>query len=369
MRRLIFIAFSLFLTLAITFLAHATVGEPPIYFTDNLARTAVTTTVQPWEQPLLDLLNGATTTIDATLYEFDRSAIRAALLAAHARGVQVRIVTDNKARIDPGYVDFYNDLASAGIPVINDSQDDSVMHNKYFIIDGQQVWTGSMNLSDADITLNQNDSLDFTSTALAQVYAFDFNQMVNGSFATAKTATPTTTLTYAGSPLEIYFSPQDNAMAHILAAVDAAQQTIDFAILIFTDPTLRDALLAASDRGVLVRGLFDAEDAADSTIDDELAAAGILLKREDAVGDMHHKFLVIDAALPTARVIMGSLNWTADDNTLNNENTVILHSPVVAAQYASHFQAMWDPPPAATLYFPLICRTGASDLSIKMAQF
>ena len=156
------------------------------------------------------------------------------------------------------------------------------------ILDGQVVWTGSTNWSDNDIGENHNNAVAFTSSEVAQVFQHDFDQMFGGKFGSAKTASPTTTLTYNGSPLEIYFSPQDNALDQIIAEVNAAQTSIDFAIFFFTDDGLRDALLAAKARGVAVRGVFDELGAANASSDDEaLCAGGVQVRieqtaREDA---------------------------------------------------------------------------------------
>jgi phosphatidylserine/phosphatidylglycerophosphate/cardiolipin synthase-like enzyme len=72
------------------------------------------------EQVHLTRIAGAQTTLDAALYDFDRASLRDALLAAHAHGVQIRIVTDDAARANPSYASYYDALATAGIPVVGD---------------------------------------------------------------------------------------------------------------------------------------------------------------------------------------------------------------------------------------------------------
>ncbi|MFZ1398988.1 MAG: phospholipase D-like domain-containing protein, partial [Candidatus Promineifilaceae bacterium] len=157
---------SIFLTVSVAILvclwslvAVATPGNPALYFTDNLTATSASTTVTNMEQALLDRLSAATTSIDAALYELDRVSIRDALIAAHNRGVLVRVVTDD----DDGYIDnaiHFQALESAGITVVHDNRS-SLMHNKFMVIDGQYVWTGSTNLTDNGLTLNHNNSLLF----------------------------------------------------------------------------------------------------------------------------------------------------------------------------------------------------------------
>ncbi|MCB0055152.1 MAG: hypothetical protein KDE24_36985, partial [Caldilinea sp.] len=112
--------------------------------------------------------------------------------------------------------------------------------------------------SDNDFTLNHNNSILFRGADVAAVYQADFDQMVAGKFGMQKTASLTTTIAYHGLPVELYFSPQDGAMAQVISEVAAAETSIDFAIFFFTEDALRDALIDAKNRGVAIRGLWDA---------------------------------------------------------------------------------------------------------------
>ena len=74
-----------------TLFVVAAAGNPPTYFTDNTAATGSTTAVTVMEQALLDRINAATSSIDLSIYDFDRVSIQNALIAAHNRGVTVRV--------------------------------------------------------------------------------------------------------------------------------------------------------------------------------------------------------------------------------------------------------------------------------------
>jgi len=327
-------------------LAASTVTIPS-YFTANMAATGTDPAVTVMEQALLDRLNGATTSIDAAFYDFNRDSIRDALIAAHNRGVTVRVITDDEARLHiESYIPYYAALESAGIPVKDDQRENSIMHNKYFIIDGGQsgvvVWTGSTNMTDNGFTLNHNNGLAIQSQPLADLYQADFDQMWAGNFSKGKDPATSTSVTVDGRSVGVYFSPEDGAMGQLIDQVNAAQSTIDFAIFFFTDDNLRDALIAAKQRGVTVRGLWDNLGAASPFSEDEiLCDGGIAIRTEDTRGKMHHKFMVVDAGGAAPRVITGSMNWTnAGDNT-NDENTLILQDPILAEQYRAGFDAMW----------------------------
>ncbi len=348
---------TLCVVLGLTSGLYALGGDPPAYFTDNMGATTTSPDVTPMEQALLDQINAATLRIDAAFYDFNRNSIRDALIAAKGRGVAVRVVTDNETRHDnDSYIPYYQALADAGIPLVDDNTNSAIMHDKYFVFDSQVVWSGSTNMSDNGFTLNHNNSLVFTSTQLAAVYLADFDQMFAGHFMGAKTPTAQT-IDYNGISVEVYMAPQDDPIAALLEEVDAAAASIDFAIFFFTDDALRDALIAAKSRGVTIRGLWDKLGAANSFSDDEtLCAAGIPIKIENTAGKMHNKFMVIDAGRPDARVVTGSLNWTGSGNDSNSENTLIIHDSDLAGQYDATWQSMWDSLDPSTQ-----CETPAAD--------
>jgi phosphatidylserine/phosphatidylglycerophosphate/cardiolipin synthase-like enzyme len=352
--------------------ARAQESAMAAYFTDNVANTIITETVTPLEQALIDRLDAATTSIDVAIYDFSRISIRNALLRAHnERGVTVRVVGDNEARGALGSRENFDALEAAGIPVVVDgvvptgtatldlladlqvagAQQDApnailqslIMHNKYFIVDGRWVWTGSVNMSDSDITLNHNNALDIESPALAALYQGDFEQMFAGVFGTDKSVVPTHTVEISGATASVYFAPQDNPIEQVIAAVKGAQRSIDFAIFTFTDDALADALIAAQARGVRVRGLWDNLAAGNPYADDErMCEAGLAIKFEKTRGLMHNKLLVIDADAAQPRVLTGSLNWTAGGNNGNNENTLLIASAPLAQQYGAAYEALWS---------------------------
>ena len=360
-------------TLGLTLRASATPPDPAVYLTENLTAVSTSPAISAMEQALLDRIDAASISIDAAFYDFKRVRVRDALLAAQRRGVTVRVVADDEARSNPSYAPHFAALEAAGIPIVDDQSRSRIMHNKYLIFDRQAVWTGSTNLSDNDFTLNHNNSIVFTGTEMAALFQHDFDQMVAGRFGRQKTASPTTAVLYQGLPVEVYFSPQDGVLARVVRAVQAAETSIDFAIFFFTEDTLRDALIDAKNRGVAIRGLWDALGASNTSSDDEaLCAAGIPIKIENTTGKMHHKLMVVDARGRDPAVITGSLNWTAAASERNSENTVIVHGGAVAAAYAAGFQAMWSGISAAPcveeraaeirLFLPLVASAAESEM-------
>jgi phosphatidylserine/phosphatidylglycerophosphate/cardiolipin synthase-like enzyme len=340
---------------ALTLPVLALSGNPQAFFTANLTATGPSPSVTVMEQALLDRLDAAAVSIDAAIYDFNRLSIREALIAAHGRGVQVRLVADDDAYENTSYTPHFTALETAGIPIIQDNRA-SLMHNKFFVIDGQFIWTGSTNLTDNGFTYNHNNSLVFTSTLLADIYTLEFEEMfIDGLFGTAKTDNTTHTLTVNGVPMNIYFSPSDAALGEVIDEVNAAANSIHFGIFFFTDDTLREALIARHQAGVTVTGVWDLLGAANTFSEDELlCVAGIPLKIEDFGGKLHNKFMVIDAAGLSPRVITGSMNWTGSGDGSNDENTLILHDAARAQAYQTAFQEIYDALGPETLCEPMV---------------
>jgi phosphatidylserine/phosphatidylglycerophosphate/cardiolipin synthase-like enzyme len=195
---LILLTFALLMMLGSVTLAVG--GDPQTLFTDNITATGTSLAVTEMEQQLLNRLNAATTSIDAAIYGLDRASIVNALIAAHNRGVTVRIVADDDAYNDADYNSHFAALQAVGIPIILDNRS-TLMHNKFFVTDGSIVWAGSTNMTKIGFTYNHNNSLVFTSTELANIYETEFDEIYCGLFGNAKANNTTHSLTYAGSLL------------------------------------------------------------------------------------------------------------------------------------------------------------------------
>jgi phosphatidylserine/phosphatidylglycerophosphate/cardiolipin synthase-like enzyme len=84
-------------------------------------------------------------TIDVAAYYFTSQKIADALVAAHERGVEVRVLLDKGQ--GKRHYRAVQSLHEAGIPIrINRRY--AIMHNKYLIIDKKTVETGSFNYTD-----------------------------------------------------------------------------------------------------------------------------------------------------------------------------------------------------------------------------
>jgi phosphatidylserine/phosphatidylglycerophosphate/cardiolipin synthase-like enzyme len=90
---------------------------------------------------LAEAIEQARLGVDVAAYDLNLWSLRDALLDAHRRGVAVRVVIKSEA-LDSEEV---QDLLEGGIQIVDDRRQ-GLMHNKFAIIDRNEVWTGSMNL-------------------------------------------------------------------------------------------------------------------------------------------------------------------------------------------------------------------------------
>lgn len=95
------------------------------------------------QQTVISAIRSARSEILVAAFNFTSKPVAGALAAAAQRGVTVKIVADAKANDRYTAITF---LANKGIPVAVNSRY-SYMHNKFMVIDGDAVETGSFNYS------------------------------------------------------------------------------------------------------------------------------------------------------------------------------------------------------------------------------
>ncbi len=113
-------------------------------------------------------------------YDFTSKPIGSALVEAHRRGVDVRVILDaEQLRFKNYEVDY---LARGGIPVTVDSKHNNA-HNKVMIIDGETVITGSFNFTKAAQRENAENVVFIRDAAIAREYIANFDRHAAHSYA------------------------------------------------------------------------------------------------------------------------------------------------------------------------------------------
>jgi phosphatidylserine/phosphatidylglycerophosphate/cardiolipin synthase-like enzyme len=246
----------------------------------------------------------------------------------------VHTIEDMEDLQDEGEDAPFEDIIDAGIPYRDDARS-GLMHNKFMIMDGATVWTGSMNYTINGSYRNNNNMLSLRSQRAVQAYQAEFNEMfVTGEFGSSRSAVNSATFNQDGVPITILFSPEDRPVDSLLALINGAQTDIRFMTFSFTLDSIGEAVLARSQAGVNVQGVFETVGSQTSFSEmGRLFCAGIDVRQDGNGGILHHKVFVVDGQI----VATGSFNISENATTSNDENVVIIADPDLAAQYLAEF--------------------------------
>lgn len=317
----------------------AALGEPAspftAYFTDPFAPGSARRTGGLDEAIVADI-DAARHGVDMAMYNLSLDSVAQALLRAHQRGVRVRLVMESGAldRNTP------QRLMDEGITIIGDRRE-GLMHNKFIVIDGQLVWTGSLNLTGSGTYDDYNQMVRVRSSRVAQNYTTEFEEMfVYDQFGPGSPAnTPYPQVNVDGRPVEVYFSPDDGVARRLGSLLGGAQKSIDFLAYSFTSDELAEVILARAAAGVRVRGVFETEQVDSNQGGDfaRLQRAGLDVHRDALPGQMHMKVIIVDGQV----VSFGSYNFSRSAERKNDENVMIVHDAALAAEFEREFEKIF----------------------------
>lgn len=123
---------------------------------------------------IMGLLRGARRTADLCIYTITDDRITGEVLAAHRRGVAVRVVTDNDKAYDPG--SDVLQMARAGIPVLVDVSP-YFMHYKFAVFDGEVLLTGSYNWTRGAADNNEENLILSNDRRLLTAFRGEFERL------------------------------------------------------------------------------------------------------------------------------------------------------------------------------------------------
>lgn len=289
---------------------------------------------------LVNLIDGAQQRVDVAAYELDLPTVTDAMLRAHRRGVQVRLVTDGNNEDE----EMVTRLRRAGVPVTVRPKDGGIMHNKFVVVDNTWVWTGSWNLTENCTYRNNNNAVLIASSHLAKDYATEFEELFQGQFgptSPANTPFPSVTIevpeTGSRVQLEVYFAPEDDVARHLIPLLADARSSVRFMAFSFTNSSIAETLVRLADRGVSVEGVFESRNADVSYSQYHfLKKAGVPVFLDGNPYILHHKVFIIDEQT----VVLGSYNFSENADKENDENLLVIHDPEVARAFLSEYKGV-----------------------------
>ena len=243
-----------------------------------------------------------------------------------------------------------------------------LQHNKTIVVDGQTplVVCGSTNFSWRGIFVQNNNAIIFKDAGVMKIFraAFD-DYWASQSAADFGSSTSATwhDLGLAGISVQAGFSPRakKNAVLKSIAADIANNTTSDLfyslAFLYETPGPIRDAIVKhQKNNDIFSYGISDKKvggldvQKPDGTVrviyPKELSAKLPSPFKEEPTGAggarLHHKFVVIDFEKPTARVYVGSFNFSSAADITNGENLLLIRDPRIARSYMIEALRIFD---------------------------
>ncbi|MFZ0545081.1 MAG: phospholipase D-like domain-containing protein [Candidatus Promineifilaceae bacterium] len=274
--------------------------------------------------------------VDMAAFDFDAEPMVNALIELEKRGVVVRVITDE----DNGSLSSINRLRRNGISVVEDKRS-ALMHDKFIVIDGRYVWTGSLNYTTNGVYCNNNNVVRFDSPELAANYTAELSEMYDDrAFGpTSPDNTPNKALSINGVRIDNYFASEDDVAPTLAALINNADQEILFMAFSFTLEDIGDAMINRAKEGVTVRGVFETSGSeTDFSYYPIMLSEGIPVRQDGNPRVMHHKVIIIDRDT----VVFGSYNFSNSANDSNDENLLIVYDPTFAQAFVGEFERVWS---------------------------
>lgn len=120
------------------------------------------------ESPTVAHIDAATRSIWVQAYSFTSGPIAAALVRAHQRHVDVRVILDRSDAT--GHGSKLGVLLAAGVPTWIDARH-AIAHNKVIVLDNAVVQTGSFNFTNAAEHSNAENAVFIADPGIAKLYA------------------------------------------------------------------------------------------------------------------------------------------------------------------------------------------------------
>jgi hypothetical protein len=286
------------------------------------------------ESSIYSFINSATKTIDMTMYELTDTTVTTDLVNREKAGVTVRVILDG-AQMSTNQTAF-NALQAGGVSVTWSSTAFTFTHQKTITVDGDESYISTGNLdsrfysTSRDYGVFDTDQADVA--AIEAVFSADF----------AKTSiTPS-------DGDDLVWSPTDS-QTRLLALINGAQHSLDIEQEEFSDTALVNAVVSAADRGVAVRVVVENPSSYTSELNEVTAAGGKVASYSSSTGFyVHAKAIIADYGTSTAKIFLGSENFSDTSLNDNRELGLIITDPAVLTGVESTFNADFAGVPSVT---------------------
>jgi phosphatidylserine/phosphatidylglycerophosphate/cardiolipin synthase-like enzyme len=270
------------------------------------------------------MINASRRSIDITMYEFADTTAEHALAAAAGRGVDVRVILDQRQKSLNSAA--YRYLTSHRVKVVWSSSRFDYTHQKTLVSDQSKAIIMTANLTSAYYKTSRDflviDTAKADVAAIVRVFDADFAH---------RPIRP-------GDGRDLVWSPTDS-QRQILGVINGARKSLRIYSEEMADTTVDNALISAAKRGVDVSicgentgGQYDAVFA-------RLARAGVHVSYYSSYSGfyIHGKVVEADYGTDRGRSFIGSENFSPTSLDRNRELGLITSNPAVLAAIARTF--------------------------------
>ncbi len=302
--------------------------------------------------PVLHLIRSARSSIRLEVYLLTSSSIIQELQRAHARGVDVRVLLEERPYGAVRYAGIaFNKLKADGISVrwANESAF-TYTHEKSMDVDGTTAGIFTFNLSTSGLLSNREFGLIESNSTDAKIIGTIFDADWNRQ---------TPHVAYS----DLVVSPY-NSRRIFTAIINSARQTLNVYAEEVDDTSIEGALASAVHRGVHVRLIVPASSAGVSA----LQHAGVAVKIQPTPY-VHAKAFVADGL----RFYIGSENISSTSLDKNREMGIELDNRTLAGFVNGTFASDWakdsggsSPSPAPTAHAATSTRAGSFGVHVSV---
>jgi cardiolipin synthase A/B len=270
------------------------------------------------------LINHAKHSIDVTMFEFADTTAEHDLAAAAKRGVNVRVILDQREHSTNSGA--YSYFKSHGIKVVWSSTKFEYTHQKTLTFDNSVSMVQTANLTaryystSRDFLVKDTNAADVA--AIVAVFNADFSH---------RPITP-------GDGHDLVWSPTDSER-QILAVINGAKKNLRIYSEEMAFSTVIDALDAAAKRGVDVQVCGENSDGEYTTTFEEMAKHGVHISYfSSSTGFyIHGKVVEADYGTSHARAFIGSENFSSTSLNRNRELGLITSAPSILSAIVKVF--------------------------------
>lgn len=271
---------------------------------------------------LVERIENAEERVYVEAYIFTETRLRDALISAHKRGIDVKILLENNPYKAPYLNDkHFNTFKESDLSVKwSDPLNYSLNHAKFFIID-ESAFISTGNISYSLFKYNRDFIVEINQQALVEkivtLFKSDFQHIKQWVI-----------------DENLVLSP-DYSREKLSALIDASEKSIDFYFPYIADEAFKKLLFEAAERGIKIRGIVEKNFYHENTqLLEEFTAAGIEISFLQS-HKLHGKAMLFDDNL----LYIWSINFSTFSFDENRELWVILKDFEVIQKFKKLFNS------------------------------